>query len=240
MQDSIIDKVDNSIKKYFKKNAKFFVVFLLYFLYQSNFIVSLLTALGVKLYDIPRIPRLLLLSALEFVYVIILIMMFKKEIVNGLRDLKKNFTNRVVLSLNCWVVGCVIMTVSSFLIGLFTNQSVSENEELVRQSISVAPLYMLYTCSIVAPLFEEMVFRRALYGLFKVKWIFILLSGLSFGLLHVIGSYNNITDFLYIIPYGAMGACFAYLLTKTKNITLPIIIHMLHNTILVLIQIIRW
>lgn len=130
------------------------------------------------------------------------------------------------------------MTLSSFLISLILKQNVSTNEALVRQSIKIAPLYMLFTCSIVAPIFEEMVFRKSLQGLIKYKWLFILISGLSFGLLHVLGSYTSWIDFLYVIPYGSMGCAFAYLLTKTNNITLPIIIHMLHNTILVTTQII--
>ena len=143
--------------------------------------------------------------------------MFKKEIIKGLKDLKKHFVDRALISINCWIVGCIIMTASSFLISLVLKQNVSTNEALVRESIKIAPLYMLFTCSIIAPIFEEMVFRRSLYGLIKFKWLFILISGLGFGILHVLGSYSNPLDFLYIIPYGSMGCCFAYLLTKTNN-----------------------
>ncbi len=239
MQDSIIDKIEEKIKDWFKKNSKFLIVILLYLLYQSNFIIAFISSLGINVNSIPRTPRIFLFAFTDLIYIVILILMFKKEIVKGLKDLKENFLNRAILSLNCWVVGCVIMTVSSIIIGLILDQNISENESLVRQSIEIAPLYMLFTCSIIAPIFEEMVFRRSLYGFVKVKWLFIVLSGVLFGLLHVLGSYNSILDFLYVIPYGAMGSCFAYLLTKTKNITLPIIVHMLHNTILVLVQIIR-
>lgn len=238
MQDSIIDKIEEKIKDWFKKNSKFLIVILLYLLYQSNFIIAFISSLGINVNSIPRTPRIFLFAFTDLIYIIIIILMFKKEIIKGLKDLKENFLNRAILSLNCWVVGCVIMTVSSIIIGLILDQNVSQNESLVRENIKIAPLYMLYTCSIIAPIFEEMVFRRSLYGLVKVKWLFIMLSGVLFGLLHVLGSYNSILDFLYIIPYGAMGSCFAYLLTKTKNITLPIIVHMLHNTILVLVQII--
>lgn len=238
MQDSIIDKIEEKIKDWFKKNSKFLIVILLYLLYQSNFIIAFISSLGINVNSIPRTPRIFLFAFTDLIYIVILILMFKKEIIKGLKDLKENFLNRAILSLNCWVVGCVIMTVSSIIIGLILDQNVSQNESLVRENIKIAPLYMLYTCSIIAPIFEEMVFRRSLYGLVKVKWLFIMLSGVLFGLLHVLGSYNSILDFLYIIPYGAMGSCFAYLLTKTKNITLPIIVHMLHNTILVLVQII--
>ena len=233
-----IDEIKTAIKKWFKKNYKFLVVILLYLLYQSNFIIALISSFGINVSKIPRTPRIWLFTITDLMYVVILILMFKKEIIKGLKDLKKNFVDRTFTSLNCWIAGCFIMTVSSILISLILKQEVSQNEALVRQSIKIAPLYMLFTCSIVAPIFEEMVFRRSLYGLIRFKWLFILVSGLGFGLLHVLGSYSSALDFLYVIPYGAMGCCFAYLLTKTNNITLPIIVHMLHNTILVIIQII--
>ena len=233
-----IDEIKTAIKKWFKKNYKFLVVILLYLLYQSNFIIALISSFGINVSKIPRTPRIWLFTITDLMYVVILILMFKKEIIKGLKDLKKNFVDRTLTSLNCWIAGCFIMTVSSILISLILKQEVSQNEALVRQSIKIAPLYMLFTCSIVAPIFEEMVFRRSLYGLIRFKWLFILVRGLGFGLLHVLGSYSSALDFLYVIPYGAMGCCFAYLLTKTNNITLPIIVHMLHNTILVIIQII--
>ncbi len=233
-----LEEIENSIKGWFKKNFKYIAVILLYILYQSNFIISLLSSFGINVSKIPKTPRIGLFALSDFIYVIILILIFKKEILKGLKDLKKNFVDRALLSLNCWIVGCVIMTVSSIIIGMILKQNVSTNEALVRESIKIAPLYMLFTCSIVAPIFEEMVFRRSLYGLIKFKWLFILVSGLGFGLLHVLGSYNTPLDFLYVIPYGSMGCAFAYLLSKTNNITLPIIIHMIHNTILVTVQII--
>ncbi len=238
MFESAINDVKTSIKNWFKSNYKFIITILLYILYQDNFILSIISSFGVNLIKIARTPRILIYALSDFIYVLIILIMFRKEIISGFKDLKKNLSNRIILSLNCWMIGCIIMTTSSFLIGIILKQNVSENEALVRQSIKLAPLYMFYTCSFIAPIMEEMVFRRSFFGLIKRKWLFIFISGLSFGLLHVLGSYNSALDFLYVIPYGAMGFCFAYLLTKTKNITLPIIIHMLHNTILVIIQII--
>lgn len=234
----IINNTKQSNKKnWFKNNYKFLLVIILYILYQSNFLLILLEEYGIKINALSRTPRILCYTLMDLVYVVILVLMFKDEIKKGIKDLKENFTNRCLLSLNCWIVGCVIMTISSILISFIIKQNVSTNEALVRESIKIAPLYMLFTCSIMAPLFEELLFRRSLAGLIKNKWLYIIISGLSFGLLHVLGSYNNALDFLYVIPYGAMGCCFAYLFSKSNNITLPIIIHMLHNTILVAVQI---
>lgn len=234
----VLEDMENSIKNWVKKNYKFLVVILLYLLYQSNFIIALISSFGISINKIPKTPRIFIFAFTDLIYVVTILLMFRKDIVKGLKDLKKHFLDRALLSLKRWVVGCVIMTASSFIISLILKQNVSENEALVRESIKLAPLYMLFTCSIVAPIFEEMVFRKSFYGLIKWKWLFVLVSGLTFGLLHVLGSYSSPLDFLYVIPYGSMGCAFAYLLTKTNNITLPIIIHMIHNTILVIIQII--
>ena len=184
--------------------------------------------------------RMIILVLNDLIYVFIVLYMFRNEIKKGLKEVKKDFPRLATLSLNCWIIGSLIMTTSSIIISYITKQNTSANEALVRQSIKMAPLYMLFTCSIVAPVLEEMTFRRALKGLINNKWVFILVSGLGFGLLHVIGTgFKNPLDFLYIIPYSSMGCAFAYLLTKTNNITLPIMVHMLHNTILVLMQILR-
>lgn len=239
MTDDIIKKIyDKYFKNWFNKNYKFLSTILLYILYQSNFIISLVSSFGINFSKIPKTPRIFCFFLNDLIYIIILLLIFKKDIKKGIQDLRKNFTNRAMISLTCWIIGCLLMVTSSFIISFILKQDVSTNESLVRQSIKIAPLYMLFTCSLVAPIFEELVFRKSLNGLIKNKWIFILVSGLGFGLLHVIGSYNTPLDFLYIIPYGSMGCAFAYLLTKTNNITLPIIIHMLHNTILVISQII--
>ena len=240
MDEILKDTYEKYLKKWFKKGWKYLLVILLYILYQSNFLIELVSETGLELTTLPRWIRTIILVLNDLIYVFIVLYMFRNEIKKGLKEVKKDFPRLATLSLNCWIIGSLIMTTSSIIISYITKQNTSANEALVRQSIKMAPLYMLFTCSIVAPVLEEMTFRRALKGLINNKWVFILVSGLGFGLLHVIGTgFKNPLDFLYIIPYSSMGCAFAYLLTKTNNITLPIMVHMLHNTILVLMQILR-
>lgn len=227
-----------SIDKWYKDSIKCFITIILYILYQSNLILVILNDLGFNINKVAKTPRIFLFSLIDIIYIFIILFMFKDEIKKGLKDLKENFYDNMTISIKCWVIGSLIMISSSYLITLITKQNVSENEKLVRESIKLAPLYMLFSCSIIAPIFEEMVFRRSLYGILRFKWLFIIVSGFGFGFLHVLGSYKSPIDYLYVIPYGSMGSLFAYLLTKTKNLTLPIIIHMIHNTILVTVQII--
>lgn len=240
MTDDIISNLYNKyIKKWFKNNYKFLITILAYILYQGNFLITLLYNFGIKLISFQRPIRMGILTINDLIYVVFVLLLFKNELKEGLKDLKKNLTDKILLSVNCWLVGCLVMTLSSVLISLISGKDLSTNESLVRQSIALAPLYMLFTCTVVAPVLEEMVFRRSLQGIIKNKWVFILVSGIGFGLLHVLGNLKSPIDLLYIVPYGSMGCAFAFLLTKTENITLPIIIHMIHNLILVVSQILR-
>ena len=170
MTDDIIANFYNKyLKKWFRKNYKYLLTILIYILYQGNFIISLISSFGINISKIPRIPRIFCFAVSDSIYILIILLMFKKEIIKGLKDLKKHFVDRALISINCWIVGCIIMTASSFLISLVLKQNVSTNEALVRESIKIAPLYMLFTFSIIAPIFEEMVFIRSLYGLIKFK-----------------------------------------------------------------------
>ena len=68
---------------------------------------------------------------------------------------------------------------------------------------------------------------------------YMLLCGLVFGALHAITSFNNYYELLFIIPYSALGISFALLYIKNNNILTPIIMHTLHNAILVIMFLIK-
>ena len=240
MLDDIIKNIyDKYLKNWVKNNYKYLLTILLYVMYQCDFIMNLINLTNINLSALPRIARISILIINYLIYVFAMIFIFWEDIKRCIKDLKKDFSSKVLLGLNCWIIGCLVMTISSVIISLITGNSTSTNEGLVRQSIKVAPIFMLFLCTVVAPIFEEMTFRKALYGLIKNKVVFIISSGVIFGLLHIAGSYSGPLDLLYVIPYGAMGCSFAFLLTQTDNIVLPIGIHMIHNFILVLSQILR-
>lgn len=65
------------------------------------------------------------------------------------------------------------------------------------------------------------------------------MSGFLFGLAHVLGTYQTISDLLYIIPYGLFGSVFMYMYLDSKTIFSSISIHFMHNTILMISYLIR-
>jgi len=71
---------------------------------------------------------------------------------------------------------------------------------------------------------------------FKNNILFILASGFVFGGLHLTGMLDSNLFFLYLVSYSAMGIVFAYMLTKTNNIFVPMGFHFMHNGILMSLQ----
>ena len=128
------------------------------------------------------------------------------------------------------------MCASNIIIGLITPLNTSSNEEAVQGLITATPYLMLLTAGIIAPITEELTFRKGISKIFKNKWVYATASGLIFGLLHVIGS-GNILEYLYVIPYGSLGFFFALAYYDTKSIYPSIIMHAIHNSALILLSI---
>ena len=68
----------------------------------------------------------------------------------------------------------------------------------------------------------------------RLKYLFMILSGFIFGLVHVLGAANPY-EYLLIISYGALGYMFAHTLNATDNIFCTIMMHMFHNGVLTIL-----
>ena len=172
----------------------------------------------------------------EFVLVIILILLYFKELKKEFKVFKENIKGNLDIAFKYWFIGLIIMCASNIIIGLSTPLNTSSNEQTVQTLVSVTPYLMLFTAGILAPIAEEITFRKGVFKIFKNKWVFATASGLIFGFLHVVGS-SNILEYLYIIPYGSLGFFFALTYYDTKSIYPSIIMHAVHNSALILLSI---
>ena len=104
-------------------------------------------------------------------------------------------------------------------------------QEIIVETLKVAPIYTFIVTVFVAPILEELIFRLSFKNVIKNKWLFIIISGVIFGAIHVVFSVNDIYQLLYLIPYCSLGIAFSYMYYETDNILVPISFHILHNTI---------
>lgn len=166
----------------------------------------------------------------------LLILLYKNYLKKDFIDFKKNFGKYSDIAIKYWGVGFVIMMASNIIISFLSPVEIASNEQGVREIISAVPILSLFSICIMAPIAEELTFRKSFKDCFNSKWLFVLISGIVFGFLHVIGSFSSVYEFLYIIPYSALGISFALTYYKTNNIFSSVFIHCMHNTMLVLLN----
>ena len=79
----------------------------------------------------------------------------------------------------------IIVTMISMIFDLKTT---SANQEALETAFKSAPWLMVLTGVVFAPVVEELVFRGAVRKVIKNKWVFVIVSGLLFGLVHVLNT----------------------------------------------------
>lgn len=173
----------------------------------------------------------------NIVLLLILCKIYWKELKAEWIKFKKNSLQNMDAAFRYWFLGLVGMAVSNIILNFILNAGGATNEKMVQEMITTLPILMLINAGIIAPIVEELTFRKAFKNAFQNKWLFILSSGLIFGGLHVITSFSTPLELLYIIPYSSLGISFAYMYYKTETIYTSINMHIIHNTVLTLLSI---
>lgn len=166
----------------------------------------------------------------------IIILIFNKCLTKDFKDFKENHQIYYKNYFKFYLIGLIIMMFSNVIINLISNGSTAGNQEAINDLFKISPLYVYFASVIFAPIVEELVFRKALHNIVPNKILFILISGLVFGGLHIIGTIETWYDLLYLIPYSSLGIVFAYILYKTDNIFVTMGLHFMHNGILIALE----
>ena len=90
---------------------------------------------------------------------------------------------------------------------------------------------------LIGPLIEEITFRASFKNAFNKWYTFATFTAILFGLAHI--AKFELLEFLYVIPYGALGFFFAKAMYETDNIFSSYLIHFLHNLMCVVLIFIR-
>lgn len=164
--------------------------------------------------------------AILLIMAIIFGLIYRKDLIN---DLKINFKKVILTTLKYWLIGFIIMYISSLIIELF-KLAPNVNQEANIALLKEAPVLEFILAVILAPFVEELVFRRSLIKAINNKHIYAIITGLMFAFIHVTSSLSQGSIMLlYLIPYAAVGIAFGYSYYKTKNIYGTMIIHSFHN-----------
>ena len=221
----------------FREVLKGFGVLFLY-LIASSFVDVIFSLFGIDIYNLNIIAKQICLIVYELALTLIIVYIYRKDFIPNLKKFIKNFKEYFNKYFKYWVLMMGLMILSNMIVTMFTTTEVAQNQQSIIDTLKQAPFYTLIITIITAPILEELVFRMSFRKMFKhTNILFIFFSGLFFGLMHVLGSCTNLVDLLFIIPYSIPGFIFAYTLVKSDNICVPISLHMFHNTIMMILQI---
>lgn len=171
-------------------------------------------------------------------FLIFLVIVYFKDLKKDFIVFKKKYNELLDSSFKYYFIGLVIMAISNLIVNTLTSSNMAGNEESVQNMIKTSPYLTLICTGILAPFIEEIVFRKSFKDAFNSKFLFIFVSSIVFGGLHVVFSMKSAYDLLYLLPYCSLAFPFAIIYTKSDNIFTTITIHSLHNTIITIVSII--
>lgn len=219
-----------------KKIIKNLLILLSYFLYEA-IVLIIINALDIDVSKLNFIQKNIYLFVIDIIYLVSLVFIYRKELKEDFKDFKENGAGYIFKYAPLYLLGVILMGITNALLVKVTGMEMSTNEQNVRTLIKYYTLYMSFSSVMYAPIVEELIFRKSIKNLFNDNVLFVLMSGLIFGLIHVVGTGNEgINEILMGIPYIIMGLDFAYIYAKTKNIFTTMTLHSIHNLTLLIIQ----
>ncbi len=226
---------NNKIKNY-TKNAFLGILCIIIYFGLSDMQVSFLSLFHINYNEMSLPFKVTYLIIFEIFLMSLIVIVLNKKISRDFQNMRKYHKEYFKKYFKFWLISVGIMMLSNFIINFFVKTGISANEETIRETFKISPIYIFFSSVIFAPVVEELVFRQSLKNIIPNKYIFIIVSGIIFGGLHVITSLTSVTDLLYLIPYCAPGFAFAYILADSDNIFIPISLHFMHNGILIALQ----
>ena len=155
-----------------------------------------------------------------------------------LKGLKSQLLSLVVTGYLFVILGNLISNgisqALSLLLGVDMQMAINQIT-IVRALNSPGMPLMLLSAIILGPVVEELIFRKAMFGLIRNVKVALIVSSLTFGAIHLLNEASLAHALVNGMSYFVMGFVFGYIyLRSNKNIWIPIFVHVLSNLIAIL------
>ncbi len=177
-----------------------------------------------------------------FIYLVLIVLL----LVFLIKDLKTDFklfkSLKIKKMLKIILLGYLFVFVGSYLssfVSKFLSNALSipmsesvNQMGIVRSLNSNGMIFTVISVIIFAPIVEELIFRKAIFGLIRNKYVALVLSSIVFAAIHLTAEASIAHALISGVSYFTMGLIFGFIYIRNKkNITAPIIVHMLNNLI---------
>lgn len=166
--------------------------------------------------------------AFNIIMIVLCVVVFYNQLKENFRLFKNNFTAYMRFIFPRLGMAYVFLFIFSLISILITKNATSVNQSQVE---SLPKYYLIPAAIIYAPIVEELIFRGVFRRFIRNKYIFIIISGVIFGLLHTIHEATILNVVFASLPYISLGMYLSFIYTKTNNLFSNIFSHAFINTL---------
>lgn len=217
------------------KNILKFIILILMFFLGGVVLGAIFNSFGLNVSSFDAKDNNYFQCLAEIVFSIVVYLLYRKCLKEDLKDLKENKNKYIEEFIKLLILFFVIKIASALLTSIIDlifnmNLTESENQSIIIELMESGPLMMIISTVFFAPIVEEGIFRLSLGKIINNKKVFIIVSGVLFGFMHIFPTDLAVSVALtYSITYVAMGIYLAYAYAKTENIWMVILLHAANN-----------
>ena len=220
----------DNVKNIFKLIISFVLFFNL-----SLVIAYIFKLVGINYSNFNYIDYACLNTFIELIMFVVVLLFYKKYLKKDLVLFKLNKKDYIKKIISYFLIFLIVkygvaLFSSLLLVMLGSDLVTSENQETVVTLAKTLPFMMMISTSLLAPFVEEGIFRLGIRKVINNKYLFILVSGLIFGFMHIFPTELPLyVALIESLNYVTMGLLLAYIYNETDNIYVVVIIHALNN-----------
>lgn len=197
-------------------------------------LIAFIICLGILLFGGKIVTKFWMLVVFYVVILSLMVGVFYKQLIHDFKIFKSYFKEYFVLILKTWGKALVLVAIAAIIIYITTDKMKANNQIALQNSFNSNPVFIALLSMFYAPIAEELMFRGVLRKFIKNKKLFVIVSGVVFGLMHVIDDSKTLAEFSYVFVYSILGIYLAGIYARTNNLCTNIFMHFMQNTLSVI------
>lgn len=203
-----------------KKELLRILLAIIIFFYTSIPILAILRIIGLEITK-SNYKMLVVYDFISSLVVAVFISaLYYDVIINDLKKLKNKCNGKVSVYLKSIMIGFLFLLitkfVSAYVVTIISNLfnieiTTADNQAIIEKMVKSMPLLITLSASLFAPISEEVLFRGGIRKLMNNLGVFVTVSGLIFGLMHVTDNIVFMLEILFI------GIIINYLINNKNN-----------------------
>lgn len=203
-----------------KKELLRILLAIIIFFYTSIPVLAILRIIGLEITK-SNYKMLVVYDFISSLVVAVFIsILYYDVIINDLKKLKNKCNGKISIYLKNIMIGFLFLLItkfiSAYIVTIISNLfnieiTTADNQAIIEKMVKSMPLLITLSASLFAPISEEVLFRGGIRKLMNNLGVFVTVSGLIFGLMHVTDNIVFMLEILFI------GIIINYLINNKNN-----------------------